>query len=312
MIYLVTGAAGFIGSNLVEALVKQGESVRAVDNFSTGKKENLAPFLDVIDFIEGDVRDEALCRNLCEGADVVLHQAALGSVPRSIDDPLNTDANNATGTLNMMVAAKDAEVGRFVYASSSSVYGDTVELPKHEAMPLSPRSPYAVTKAMAEMYGKVFFDVYGLHTVGLRYFNVFGPRQDAASGYAAVIPKFVKALLEGDAPVIFGDGEQTRDFTYIDNVVQANLKAAVAPASACGQAYNVGCGERISVNALFAQIAQGLGLSVEAQYQDPRPGDVRDSLASIEKIQKNLDYKPEVMSAEGIARSIDWYRDALV
>lgn len=311
MQYLITGAAGFIGSNLVEALVKRGEKVRALDNFSTGKRENIAPFLDVIDFVEGDVRDAALCLKLCADVDVVLHQAALGSVPRSIDDPLNTDANNATGTLNMMIAAKENSVQRFVYASSSSVYGDTIELPKHEGMSLSPRSPYAVTKAVAEMYAKVFFQVYGLHTVGLRYFNVFGPRQDAASGYAAVIPKFVKALLKGEAPVIFGDGEQTRDFTYIDNVVQANLKAAQAPAEACGQAYNVGCGERISVNELYRQIAQGLGVDMQANYQEPRPGDVRDSLASIDRIEKNLGYQPEVNSAEGIQRSIDWYKGAL-
>lgn len=308
MHFLITGGAGFIGSHLVETLVAQGERVRVVDNFSTGKRENIAPFLPKIDFVEGDLRDAELCHQLCRDVDVVLHQAALGSVPRSIDDPQSTHANNVTASLNLLSAAQQAGVKRFVYASSSSIYGDTVELPKHEAMAYAPRSPYAASKVAVELYANVFGLVHGLECIGLRYFNVFGPRQDPQGAYAAVIPKFFASLLNGEAPQIYGDGQQSRDFTYVANVVQANLKAASAPAQACGRAYNVGLGQRISVNQLLTEICDIVGSTLAPDYLPPRAGDVRDSLASIVAAQENLGYAPEVDVATGLKLAADWYR----
>jgi len=246
-LYLVTGGAGFIGSHLVEELVKQGQRVRVIDNLSTGKKENIKPFLGEIEFVEGDIRDLELVRAAMDGVEYVLHQAAVPSVPRSVKDPLTSNSVNVEGTLNILVAARDADVKRVVYASSSSVYGDTPVLPKHEDMKQEPRSPYAVSKLTGELYCQVFYYVYGLETVVLRYFNVFGPQQDPKSQYAAVVPKFITALLHGESPTIFGDGEQSRDFTYIENVVAANLLATKAP-DVAGEVFNIAYGERITVN----------------------------------------------------------------
>lgn len=309
--YLVTGAAGFIGSNLVEALLERGEEVVAVDNFITGKRRNIEPFLDKIDFVEGDVRDFDLCRKLCEGVDYVLHQAALGSVPRSVDDPITSNDHNINGTLNMMVAARDAKVKRFVFAASSSAYGDTDVLPKVESMPANPLSPYAVTKYVSELYGKVFWNIYGLPTIGLRYFNVFGRRQDPEGAYAAVIPKFVKGILAGEAPVIYGDGEQTRDFTYIDNVVQANLKACKAGEKAFGLTMNIGAGGRISLKALTFKMLELLGSDLVPTYGEAKAGDVRDSQADIGMARDLIGYDPKVDALEGLSMAIGWYRDSL-
>ncbi len=309
--YLVTGAAGFIGSHLVETLIGRGQSVVGVDNFITGKRENIDPFVERMEFVEGDIRDLELCRRLCDGADFVLHQAALGSVPRSVDDPITTNDHNLNGTLAMLVAARDAGVERFVYAASSSAYGDTRVLPKVETLPSTPLSPYAVTKYAAELYASVFHGVYGLPTVGLRYFNIFGPRQDPEGAYAAVIPRFVKAVLGGQPPTIDGDGGQTRDFTYVENAVQANLKACVAPEEANGEVFNVGAGDRISILELCAKVLELLGSDLRPEHGAPRPGDVRDSLADIEKAQRILGYEPEVDALSGLEKAIGWYRQAL-
>ncbi len=304
------GGLGFIGSNLAEELLAQGHAVRGLDNLSTGRRENLAE-LAGLEFQEGDVRDLDACRRACAGVDFVLHQAALGSVPRSVEDPLTSNASNVDGTLNMLVAARDAEVVRFVYAASSSAYGDTPTLPKVETMPACPLSPYAVSKLVGEQYCRVFHDLYGLGTVSLRYFNVFGKRQDPHSTYAAVIPRFVAALLRGGVPEIFGDGEQTRDFTYIANVVQANLRACAAPSEACGQVFNVACGASTSLNGLYAEIARLLGSYAAPRYGPPRPGDVRDSLADVAKARRLLGYAPTHDVHQGLAQSIEWYRTHL-
>ncbi len=308
--FLVTGVAGFIGSNLAEALLARGHRVRGLDNFLTGKPENLEG-LDGLEFLEGDVRDPGACREACEGVDYVLHEAALGSVPRSIEDPALSNECNVTGTLNLLVAARDAGVKRFVFAASSSAYGDTPTLPKVEDMRPQPLSPYALTKLAGEEYCRLFFELYGLETVSLRYFNVFGKRQDPFSTYAAVIPKFVSALLRGEPPEIYGDGEQTRDFTYIADVVQANLRACEAPREACGQVYNVAYGERISLNALYREIAGLLGVDLEPRYGPPRPGDVKHSLADIGKARRLLGYEPAYDVRRGLAEAIAWYRENL-
>ncbi|GAB4270798.1 MAG: SDR family oxidoreductase [Deferrisomatales bacterium] len=308
--FLVTGAAGFIGSNLVEALLERGETVRGVDNFLTGKRENLDG-LDAMEFVEGDVRDPETCRRACEGVDYVLHQAAMGSVPRSIDDPALSNDCNVTGTLNVLVAARDAGVKRVVFAASSSAYGDTPTLPKVETMTPTPLSPYALTKLVGEEYCRLFTELYGLETVSLRYFNVFGKRQDPFSTYAAVIPKFVSALLAGERAEIYGDGEQTRDFTYIDDVVQANLRACEAPREACGQVYNVAFGERISLNELYRTIAALLGSDAKPVYGPPRAGDVKHSLADISKARRALGYEPRYTVQQGLAHAIEWYRTHL-
>ena len=305
--FLITGVAGFIGSNLAEALLAAGETVRGLDDFSTGRRENLVG-LDGLEFVEGDIRDLEACRAACDGVDFVLHQAALGSVPRSVADPITSNGANVTGTLNMLVAARDAGVRRLVFAASSSAYGDTPTLPKVETMPARPLSPYAITKYAGEEYCRTFTALYGFETVALRYFNVFGRRQDPHSTYAAVIPKFAAALLKGEAPEIHGDGEQTRDFTYIANVVDANRKACLAPAEACGQVYNVACGERISLNRLYRRIADLLGSDLEPHYGPSRPGDVRDSLADIGKASRLLGYEPTYTVEQGLAEAIEWYR----
>ncbi|NOY45801.1 MAG: SDR family oxidoreductase [Deltaproteobacteria bacterium] len=308
--FLVTGVAGFIGSNLAEALLARGHRVRGLDNFLTGKPENLQG-LDGLEFVEGDVRDPEACRKACEGVEFVLHEAALGSVPRSIEDPVLSNECNVSGTLNLLVAAREAGVRRFVFAASSSAYGDTPTLPKVEDMVPQPLSPYALTKLAGEEYCRLFFELYGLETVSLRYFNVFGKRQDPFSAYAAVIPKFVSALLKREPPEIYGDGEQTRDFTYIADVVQANLRACEAPREACGRVYNVAYGERISLNELYREIAGLLGSDLEPRYGPPRPGDVKHSLADISRARKHLGYQPAYDVRRGLAEAIEWYRQNL-
>jgi len=309
--YLVTGGAGFIGSNLVEALLEGRARVRVLDDFSSGRKENLAPFEGRFTLIEGSITDRETCREATEGVDYVLHQAAVPSVQKSLEDPFLSHEAGATGTLNILIAARDNGCKRVVVAGSSSAYGDTPELPKREDMTPSPRSPYAVSKLSGEQYARVFPDLFGLGTVVLRYFNVFGPRQDPNSLYSAVIPLFIRHALEGRPPYINGDGEQTRDFTYIDNVVQANLKGCTAEGpGVLGGVFNVGCGERISVNRLWEEITRIVGIDLDALYRDPRPGDVRDSLADIGRIRDKLGYEPTVDLAEGLDRTLTWFRDA--
>ncbi len=308
--YLVTGGAGFIGSHIAETLLKQGESVRVFDNLATGRSSNLEPLQGLaghFEFVQGDLRDSNAVRAAVEGVEVVFHQGALASVPRSIAEPVISLETNIIGTQNVLLAARDAGVRRVVYASSSSVYGDTPVLPKHEEMPTAPMSPYAVQKLTGELLCGVFTRIYGLETVALRYFNVFGPRQDPTSEYAAVIPRFLTALLEKRRPIVFGDGEQTRDFTYIENVVQANLLAATSPV-AVGAAMNIGCGERISLNAVLQTAGELLGTHVHAEYRDPRPGDVRDSLADISRARRLLDYRPKVTFREGLAGTLSSLR----
>jgi UDP-N-acetylglucosamine/UDP-N-acetylgalactosamine 4-epimerase len=307
MRYLITGGAGFIGSHLVEHLLEQGQDVVVLDDFSTGRRENLAPFQGRLDVVEASITDYDACRRAVEGADRVLYQAALGSVPRSIDNPQHTHDVNATGTLNVLRAAVDAGVKRVVFAASSSAYGDTEELPKHEGMPTRPRSPYAVTKVMGEHYCRAFHASYGLETVALRYFNVFGPRQDPASQYAAVVPLFVSAAIAGRQPTIFGDGEQSRDFTYFANVVEANLLACDAGPDALGQVFNVGAGDRITINQLWATIRSLVGADVEPVYAPPRPGDVRASLAAMDRAGESLGYAPRIDVEEGLRRTVEWY-----
>lgn len=309
MKYLVTGCAGFIGSHIVEALLKRGDEVRGLDNFSTGHFDNIKAFAKDFEFIEGDIRDSEICSRVCHSVDHIIHQAALGSVPRSIEDPATTHENNTTGTLNMLIAARDADVQSFVFAASSSAYGDTTTLPKHEDMPKRPLSPYAITKAMCEEYCATFANLYQLNTVALRYFNIFGPRQSPDGPYAAVIPRFIEALFNGVAPVIYGDGEQTRDFTYVANAVSANIKATEHAERARGHVMNIACGERISLNQLYQFMAKEIGVELEMSYKAKRPGDVRDSLASIDKAYKLIGYKPLVRHAEGLVRTIAYWRD---
>ncbi|MEZ4460514.1 MAG: SDR family oxidoreductase [bacterium] len=307
MKYLVTGAAGFIGSHIVETLLKDGHDVRALDNFATGHRHNIAPFLDDIEFIEGDIRDPDACKRACEGVDYVSHQAALGSVPRSIEDPKTSHDVNTTGTLNMLIAARDAGVKSFVFAASSSAYGDTPTLPKQEDMPPRPMSPYAVTKATCEQYCKVFSDLYGLNTVALRYFNIFGPRQDPNGPYAAVIPKFIQILQAGGTPTMNGDGEHTRDFTYVANAVHANLNACLHAERAKGQVMNIACGERISLNDLYAIITEHMGIDRPPIFGPPRAGDVRDSLADISRAKELIQYDPQVTYQDGLRRTVEWF-----
>lgn len=319
--WLVTGAAGFIGSNLVEALLKLGQRVTGLDNFATGHRRNLEQVKESVtndawmkfNFIEGDIRNEADCARACDGVDFVLHQAALGSVSRSIDDPITTNATNVTGFLNMLVAARDAKVRRFVYAASSSTYGDHPDLPKVEEVIGNPLSPYAVTKYVNELYANVFGRTYGMESIGLRYFNVFGPRQDPNGAYAAVIPQWVAALIRNAPLRINGDGETSRDFCYIDNVVQANLLAALAPGEAVNQVYNVALNERTSLNQLYGMMRELLRERfphVEAhqpQYVDFRRGDVRHSQADIGKAVALLGYAPTHRIGEGLRQAMDWY-----
>jgi nucleoside-diphosphate-sugar epimerase len=305
--FLVTGGAGFIGSNIVGELVRRGESVRIIDNFSTGRRGNIEEFGDSIEVVEADICDRTAVEKAMKGSDYVLHQAALASVQRSIDDPEATNEVNIRGTLNLLQAARRESVKRFVYASSSSVYGDSEELPKHENMPANPKSPYALTKLAGEWYARIFSDIYGLETVGLRYFNIFGPKQDPDSEYSAVIPIFVKSLLGGVPPAIYGDGEQSRDFTYIDNVVQANMLAC-APNVPPGKVYNVACGDRFTLNFLFDMLKTILKRDVSAVNGPPRLGDVRHSMASIGRIEKDLGYRVLVDFEEGLRKTVAWYR----
>jgi UDP-N-acetylglucosamine/UDP-N-acetyl-alpha-D-glucosaminouronate 4-epimerase len=307
--YLVTGGAGFIGSNLVHALVEAGATVRVVDDFSTGRRENLNGVLDRIELIEDSIVDPEVCDRAVAGADFVLHQAAIPSVPRSVADPVATHEACATATLHLLRAASEAEVRRFVYAASSSAYGDTPTLPKREEMPSRPQSPYAVAKLVGEQYCAAWTKVFGLETVALRYFNVFGPRQDPSSHYSAVIPLFIKCALRDEPPTIHGDGGQTRDFTYVDNVVRANMLACLAPADTCaGRVLNVGCGERISILRLWEEIADLTGASAEPGFEAGRAGDVRDSLASLDEIETALRFTVEVDLRQGLERTLAWYR----
>lgn len=308
--YLVTGGAGFIGSNICRRLVKERCFVRVVDNLLTGKKSNLAPIMDKIDFVEADMGEPEVARSAMKGIDVVVHEGAIPSVPRSVDDPASTHRHCVDATFTLLMAARDAHVKRFVYAASSSAYGDTPALPKVETMAPSPLSPYAVGKLVGEYYCSVFSSVFGLETIALRYFNVFGPHQDPASQYAAAIPAFVTAILQDRPPTIYGDGEQTRDFTYIDNVVEANLLAARAKETR-GQVINVACGEAITVNAIIRAINELLGKNVRPNYVPSRPGDVKHSLADITAAKKLIGFKPVVLFHEGLEKSIDWYRHNL-
>lgn len=308
--YVVTGGAGFIGSNLVRRLIQEGHTVTVIDNLSTGRMGNLADVMDRARFVQGDIRDLDLLKLEFEDAEVVFHQAALPSVPRSIADPISTNCNNIDGTLNVLVAAKECRVRRVVLASSSSVYGDTEILPKIEDMVSNPLSPYAVTKYVGEIYARVFAELYGLETASLRYFNVFGPYQDPNSQYAAVIPKFINSMIKGERPVIYGDGEQSRDFTYVDNVVEANLLAAKVP-NVSSEVFNIGCGKRFTLNHLVEVLNELLGTFIEPEYVAPRPGDVRHSMASIDKARQVLSYDPPVSFEEGLERTVSWFREKI-
>ncbi len=309
--FLVTGGAGFIGSNLAEALVKQGHAVRIIDNFSTGRRENLAGLLDRVELIEGDITHPEDVSQAVQGIEVVLHLAAIPSVPRSIEDPLSTNEASVTATLNILLAAHRARVRRVVFASSSSIYGDQApDLPKVETMTPNPISPYGVAKLAAEKYCQVFYQVYGLETVALRYFNVFGPRQNPDSAYAAVIPRFINALLEGRPPTIYGDGEQTRDFTYVGNVIHGNLLAASAPAEkVAGQVFNLAAGGQTSLNSLVEMLHEITGSEVPPLYEPPRTGDIKHSRASIEKARQLMGYEPVTSLHEGLYQTVRWYRE---
>jgi UDP-glucose 4-epimerase len=305
---LVTGAAGFVGRSIAAALVARGESVRGLDNFITGKRENLAG-LEAIEFLEADLTDPQSCARACQGVEIVFHQAALASVPRSVQDPLSSNRHCVDATLNLLVAARHAGVRRIIYAGSSSAYGDTPTLPKHEAMTPDPISPYAAAKLAGEHYMRSFARVYGLETVVLRYFNVFGPFQDPGSPYSGVLAVFCQRMLAGQQPTIYGDGLQSRDFTYIDNVVEANLLAAAAPAEkVAGQMMNVATGARITLNETFEILCQLTGYRGQPAYAPPRAGDIRDSLADIRLAQELLGYQPRIDFREGLRRTVDWYR----
>ena len=309
---LVTGGAGFIGSNLTEALLQRGHFVRVLDDFSTGKRENLIfdkkfPSLEIV---EGDIREFSTCQKAVKGIEYVFHQAALPSVQRSIEDPETSNAVNVGGTLNVLLAAKETGVKRVIYASSSSVYGDTPALPKHEEMPSNPLSPYALQKYIGEQYCRLFYQLYGLDTISLRYFNIFGPKQDPNSLYSAVIPKFIDALLQGRPPIIFGDGEQSRDFTYIENVVQANLLALSAE-HLRGEAMNIACGKRISLNQLLNVLKEILGSKLSPIYEEPRKGDVKHSLADIRKGKEIINYEPIVGIEIGLKKTVEFFQKTL-
>jgi len=312
-VFLVTGAAGFIGSNLCEAILRMGCKVRALDDFSTGKQKNIDLFLDSsgFEFIRGDIKDLGVCLEACDGVDYVLNQAAWGSVPRSIEMPLFYCANNIQGTLNMLEAARQNKVKKFVYASSSSVYGDEPSLPKREGKEGNLLSPYAVTKRCDEEWAKQYTMHYGLDTYGLRYFNVFGRRQDPDGVYAAVIPKFIKQLLNREVPVINGDGRQSRDFTYIENVIEANLKACLASSEAAGQAFNIAYGGREYLIDIYNELTKALGVDIQPEFGPARPGDIKHSNADISKARKLLGYDPDWSFKSGIEEAIGWYKENL-
>ncbi len=306
--YVVTGGGGFIGSHIVEELLRRKQTVKVIDNFSTGKRENVKPFQPQAEVIEADLATDSNLADLLRGAEYVIHQAAIPSVPKSIIDPLKSHRANVDGTLRLLMACRDANVRRVVYASSSSLYGDSPTLPKHEGMMPNPLSPYGAQKLFAEMYCQVFTKAYGLETVALRYFNVFGPRQDATSQYSGVLALFIPAVLQDRRPTIFGDGLQSRDFTYVQNVVEANLLACTAPGVA-GEVFNVACGDRITVNSMLQQINKITGKDVKPIYADPRAGDIKHSQADITKAQQKLAYKPQITFEEGLRRTIEWYRE---
>jgi nucleoside-diphosphate-sugar epimerase len=306
---LVTGGAGFIGSNLAEALLRIGHQVRILDNFSTGKRGNLVfdetyPFFEII---EGDICDLNICQKAMEGMEYVFHEAALPSVQRSVEDPMTSNTVNAGGTLNLLIAARDSGVKRVIYAASSSAYGDTPTLPKSEAMVPNPLSPYALQKFIGEEYCRLFFQLYGLETISLRYFNIFGPKQDPNSLYSAVIPRFIDALVSNRPPVIYGDGEQSRDFTYIDNVVQANLLAMNAKKTS-GEVVNIACGKRVSLNQLLKILQDIIGSHISPLYEEPRKGEPRHSLADIQRGKTILNYDPRIRTEEGLEKTVDYFR----
>jgi len=312
-LYLITGIGGFIGSSIARALLSRGEAVRGVDNFSTGDKDNLAEVAARIEVHEADIRDLDAMRRACKGVDFVFHQAAIPSVPKSVLDPLGSNEANVDGTVNILVASRDAKVKRVVYAASSSAYGDTPTLPKHEGMKPDPISPYAVAKLASEHYMVSFFRCYGLETVCLRYFNIFGPRQDPSSPYSGVLAKFITQMLKGEQPTIFGDGEQSRDFTYIDNAVNANLLACKADASkAAGEVFNVATGRRVTLNETFKALQPLTSYSGQVKYGTARGGDVKHSLADVSKAEAGLGYRPTVDFEEGLRRTVEWYRKTMM
>jgi nucleoside-diphosphate-sugar epimerase len=309
--FLITGGAGFIGSNICSKLVSQGCFVRVIDNLLTGKLSNLAPIIDKIEFIHADMGDGKIAREAMKDVDIVLHQGALPSVPKSIDNPAATHKHCVDATFTLLLAARDAKIKRFVYAASSSAYGDTPTLPKVETMPCKPLSPYAVAKLVGEYYCSVFSKVFGLQTISLRYFNVFGPHQDPTSQYAAAIPAFVTSILKEKQPTVYGDGMQSRDFTFVDNVVQANLLAARAKQTA-GEVINIACGQAVTVNEIVEMINAAVGKNIKPKYVPSRPGDVKHSLADISLADKLIGYKPLVNFNQGLEKAIDWYRKNLL
>ena len=309
-LYLITGIAGFIGSSLAREILRRGDRVRGVDNFSTGKRENLADILGDIDFGEADILDLDAMKLACAGVDYVLHEAAIPSVPKSVLDPIGSNRANVDGTVNLLVAARDAKVKRVVYAASSSAYGDTPSLPKHEAIAPDPISPYAVAKLAGERYMISFYRCYGLETVSLRYFNIFGPRQDPSSPYSGVLAKFITQMLHGQQPTIFGDGEQSRDFTYVDNAVEANLLACKAPAEhVAGKVFNVATGRRVTLNETFKLLQELTSYSGAPIHAPERGGDIKHSLADISLAEKHLGYRPNVSFEDGLQETVEWYRN---
>lgn len=308
-LYLITGVAGFIGSSLARAVLAQGDQVRGIDNLSTGKRENIAEIQSKIEFLEADLANLDALHQACRGVDYVFHEAAIPSVPKSVLDPLGSNVANVDGTVHLLIAGRDAKVKRVVYAASSSAYGDTPTLPKHEGMTPNPISPYAVAKLASEYYMTSFYRCYGLETVCLRYFNIFGPRQDPSSPYSGVLAKFITQMLKGESPTILGDGKQSRDFTYIDNVISANLLAAKAPAEqAAGQVFNVATGTRVDLNQTFELLKKIIGFQGAVKYGPERAGDVKHSLADLSRTEKHLGYKPLVNFEEGLRRTVEWYR----
>jgi UDP-glucose 4-epimerase len=308
-LYLITGVAGFIGSSLARAALAQGDKVRGIDNFATGKRENISEILGQIDFREADLLNFDAMHEACRGVDYIFHEAAIPSVPKSVLDPLGSNRANVDGTVYLLIAARDAKVKRVVYAASSSAYGDTPTLPKHEGMTPNPISPYAVAKLASEYYMKSFYRCYGLETVCLRYFNIFGPRQDPTSPYSGVLAKFITTMLKGEQPIIFGDGAQSRDFTYIDNVVSANMLAAKAPAAqVAGEVFNVATGTRFDLNQTFQLLKKIIGYKGDVNYGSERAGDVKHSLADLTRTEKHLGYKPLVSFEEGLRKTVEWYR----
>jgi len=310
-LYLVTGGAGFIGSSIARALIKRGDQVRIIDNFSSGRRENFADFAREVELIEADILDPTALRRALQGVEVVYHEAAIPSVPKSMAEPIENHEANATGTLRVLHAAREAGVRRLVYAASSAAYGDAPELPKIETQPPAPISPYGASKLAGEYYLQVYAQAFGLETVSLRYFNVFGPRQDPKSEYAAVIPKFITAALAGQTPRIFGDGSQSRDFCHIDNIIEANFKAASAPAAlVSGQVFNIACGVATDLNQVVAVIGDILGKKIEARHEPERAGDIKHSYADIGKARQRLGYNASVSFADGLRRTLDWYRSS--